>query len=147
MHHIPHHIADVLADSRGAGKAGALNTGAVDEGLIFLYRTEDEFVVVLMGPEAGKGRDDLPHGKVRYAAGGLLCQLVNAFLGRVHAFFIIYIRSGRAYNDVAVDGRRNEDALAVLRGLLEDGPLDDAAGVPVQEIVLALPGGDVDFLL
>ena len=54
---------------------------------------------------------------------------------------------GRPYNDISVNCGCHEDALPLLRGKLEDGPVNYPAGRLVEEVVLPASWSDMKLLL
>ena len=130
----------VLPDGRGAGEARALDARGVEEA--FGALSQHEVLPGLVGPQAHKGGDDLPHGHVLHAEGGLLGQIGDARGGGGGVLPVGVVHSGGAHQQVPVDGGGYQHALAVFAGQLEDGAAHVAPGGLVQQAVLPFPGGD-----
>ena len=101
--------------------------------------------MILMGAQSGKAGDGLADGQVVHGNARLGDQLLQPRGGGIGAVPVLNIDGGGTDDDVAVNGRAHQNALAQLPGQLEHRVADEAAHLPVQQAVVAPAGGDVQL--
>ncbi len=101
-------------------------------------------MVVLMGAEPGKAGDDRAKRHVLHGEGGLCRDVCKALSRRVVSLSVLLVRRRGADEEISVDRRGDEDALAHLRGQHEDRVVHVGSRALVEQVVLALSGSDVD---
>ena len=67
-----------------------------------------------MGPESGKGCDNLAHGKVFYVHPCFCNQFIQTFPGGGCGLFVLNVNGCGPHNQVAMYCRRYQDALSIL---------------------------------
>ena len=100
-----------------------------------------------MRAKAGEARDRAVAGKRGDALSRPLHDAPETRGGRVRRSGIFHIHGGRAHEEIAVDGRRHENALAHFGGQLEHGAREHAADLFVQQHIFALARRDRDLFI
>ena len=99
-----------------------------------------------VGAQAGKARDRAVAGERGDALPGLLHDALEPRGGRVRRFGVLHIHGGRAHEEIAVNGRRYENALAHFRGKLEHGAREHMADLFIKQHIFALARRDRELL-
>ena len=140
-HSLCKHIGDILGYCGRGGEAGGFDAGDVDEFVVLLARLNDEIVSVAVRSEAREGGDDLSRGEAGDGFLGRDKDLGKCTRGGGNVGLIFDVKCARADEQVAVDRRGDEDALAHLGGALEYRVLCERAYRLVAEHIFALSGG------
>ena len=102
-------------------------------------------MAILVGTETCEARDDLTDGQILHGSPGLGDQLIEAGGGGVRAVLVLDVDGRRPDDGVAVDGRADEDALAIFPGELEDRVLCKVAGRLVEQAIVAAARRDMQL--
>lgn len=135
----------IVPNGRRAGKPRGFNARRLKEAVPGL--PQKEVIPGLVGPQAHKGGDDLPHGHSLHGPGGFFRHFRQPGGGGGGLVQILHIGGGGAHQQVAVDRGADQHALAHFTGQLENGPAHMAPSGFVQQAVFALAGSDRDFFL
>ena len=135
----PHHL---FGDRRGGGQARGFDARRVDKAGRSFCRADDEVVAVRAGAQSGEGGDRHPVLDPRHRPAGELLDSCKPGGGRRGVRLVLDILGGRAGQEVAVDGRGDEDAFAHFGGRLEDGAAHQRALRLVKKLVFPPPRGD-----
>lgn len=116
-------LGEKRADGGRGGETRRLNADGVQKARRALGLADNKIVLVLfhMRAKAGEARDRAVAGKRGDALSRPLHDALETRGGRVRRFGIFHIHSSRAHEEIAVDGRRHENALAHFGGQLEHG--------------------------
>ena len=136
------------ADGGRGGQAGRLDADGIQKARRALGLADNEIVLILlhMRAQAGKARDRAVAGERGDALPGLLHDALEPRGGRVRRFGVLHIHGGRAHEEIAVNGRRYENALAHFRGKLEHGAREHMADLFIKQHIFALARRDRELL-
>ncbi|AOW90259.1 hypothetical protein BC342_31290 [Streptomyces olivaceus] len=132
---------DVRGDGEGGGEAGGADAADRDTAQ---FRVGADAVVVVLGGGAQSGVDggDLLVQQCGEDAAALLAQGAQSLGGGLGGVLVVEVLGGGAQQDVAVDGRCDQDALAEGGGDRQQDVPDEGAGERVVDDELAPARGD-----
>ncbi len=107
----------------------------------------DKVACIAHGAETAEGGDDLVQRDMFQRFMGVFRNLCQALCGGGRICLVIQIRGGGAEEEVAVHGRRGQDALSLFGGGAEYGMGEQAAALSVQQQVFPAAGTDTDGIV